>query len=168
MLIYGVHIGSALLIWLGCCIVFTRKQRHGFWAYFLLGWTLQVGLSLPVGLWQTLKGWPHIDVSGSPLWARCLTPLVGWPFNTGGYTVRWVFEATVGPLEPLVGHRSATVLSNMPYYALLMAVQASVIAAVFAFRYKRRKTLIDWVPICLGILFLINSFGNVRWFWAGT
>lgn len=168
MLILFMHIGSALSIWLASCIVFLRKRRHGFWACFLFGWALQVALSLPAGIWQALQGWPHIDVSGSSLWARCLTPLVGWPFNTGGYIVRRVFEATVGPMEPLVGHRSATVLSNMPYYAFLMAVQASIIAAVFAFRYGRRKTLIDSVPICLGLLFLINSFANVRWFWAGT
>ena len=39
-------------------------------------------------------------------------PLVGWPFNAGGYTVRWVFEATVQRLEWLVGHRSTVVFSN--------------------------------------------------------
>jgi len=107
-------------------------------------------------------------MTGSPFWLRILTPFLGWPFNTGGYTVRCLFEATVEPLELLVGHRSATVLSNMPYYLLLMAVQASIIAFVFAIRYKSRRTLLDWLPISLAILFLINSFVNVSWFWAGT
>ena len=45
------------------------------------------------------KGWPHIDVSGSPLWSRLLIPLIGWPFNAGGYTIRCIFESTVEPLE---------------------------------------------------------------------
>lgn len=168
MFMYVFHLGSALLITLSCCFVFWQKTRHKFWSYFLLGWTLQVLLSLPAGIWQAVNSWPHISIS-SPLWRRIfLIPLLGWFFNAGGYTIRCVFEATVGPLEWLVGHRSMTVLSNMPYYLFLMAIQASIIAFIFAMRYKRHKTLKDWVPICLGILFLINSFVNVRWFWAGT
>jgi len=168
MFMYVFHIGSALLILLGCCFIFLRKASRSFWVYFLLGWALQIVLSLPVGIWQAVNSWPHITLSGSPVWERLLIPLIGWFFNTGGYTVRYVFEATVVPLEWLVGQRSMTVLSNMPYYLFLMAVQVSILAFIFALRYKRRKTLKDWVPVCLGILFLINSFANVRWFWAGT
>ncbi|MHC4457632.1 MAG: hypothetical protein ACYS0I_11190 [Planctomycetota bacterium] len=168
MFIYVFHIGSALLILLGCCFIFSRKGRHSFWAYFLLGWSLQIVLSLPAGIWQAFFSWPHISTS-APLWNRIFfVPLLGWFFNAGGYTVRYVFEATVVPLEWLVGHRSMTVLSNMPYYLFLMAVQVSILALIFALRYKSRKTFRDWVPICLGILFLINSFANVKWFWAGT
>ncbi|MFB0525740.1 MAG: hypothetical protein ACETVZ_09360 [Phycisphaerae bacterium] len=163
-----LHIGSALLIWLICCVVFWKRKKRGLWTYFLLGWALQLVLSLPAGVWQGVFRWPHIS-SSAPLLARVfLTPLVGWPFNTGGYTVRCIFEATVEPLEWLVGHRSATVLSNMPYYLLLMTAQGSILAIIFAFKYKRRKNLADWVPISLAILFLINSFANVSWFWAGT
>jgi len=165
MFMYMFHIGLALLIVLGCCLVFWRKKTHGFWAYFLLGWTLEVLLSLPAGILQTFT---ISGIGGSPLWARLLVPLLGWFFNMGGYTVGYTFEATVGPLEWLVGHRSVTVLSNMPYYLFLMAVQASILACVFAVRYKHRKTFLDWVPICLGILFLANSFANLNWPWWGT
>jgi len=168
MFMYVFHIGSALLIILGCYFMFLRKAARSFWAYFLLGWTLQIVLSLPAGIWQAVFCWPHISTS-APLWRRLfLVPLLGWFFNTGGYTVRYVFEATVEPLEWLVGHRSMTVLSNMPYYLFLMAVQVSILAFVFSVRYKSRKTLVDWVPIGLAVLFLVNSFANVRWFWAGT
>ena len=168
MFVYVFHIGSALLIIFGCCFIFLRKAARSFWAYFLLGWTLQIVLSLPAGIWQAINGWPHISTS-APLWSRLfLIPLLGWFFNTGGYTVRYVFEATVGPLEWLIGHRSMTVLSNMPYYLFLMAVQVSILAFVFSVRYKHQKTLVDWVPIGLAVLFLVNSFANVRWFWAGT
>ena len=166
MIVFIFHTFLALLICCGCLFAFLRRKTHGFWAYFLLGWALQVLLSIPAGIWQGIFAWPHIDVSG--FMARILTPFVGWPFNAGGYTIRWIFEATVVPLEWLVGHRSATVLSNMPYYLFLMVFQGSIIAIIFAIRYKRRKTLKDWIPICLGILFLINSFVNVKWFWAGT
>ena len=161
-------LGAALFILLGCCIVFWRKKTHGLLAYFLVAWLLQILLSLPAGIWQAVNGWPHSGITGTPLWVRLLLPLVGSPFNTGGYTVRCVFEATVGPLEWLVGNRTTTVLSNMPYYLFLMAVQVSILAFIFAVRYKRRKTLMDWLPICLVILFLLNSFANVNWFWAGT
>ncbi|UCG58118.1 MAG: hypothetical protein JSU70_01165 [Phycisphaerales bacterium] len=168
MIFYVLHIGSALALLVSGGIVMLRKKTPGLWGCFLMGWAWQVLLSLPAGIWQTVKGWPHISVSGSPLHRFVTTALVGWPFNTGGYTVRWVFEATVERLECLVGHRSAVVFSNMPYYLFLVAVQASIIALIFALRYKRDKTLADWPVISLAILFLINSLANVRWFWAGT
>ena len=161
-------IAPALLIVLPCLVLWSKRDKRGLGSYLLLGCTFQVLLSLPVGIWQALFGWPHIDVKGSPLWGRLLMPLVGWSFNTGGYTIRWLFEATVGPLEPLVGHRSATVMNNLPYLWFLVAVQASIIALIFAMRYKRRRTLVDWLPIALGLLFLVNSLANVRWFWAAT
>jgi len=163
------HTGSALLILIAGGILQLRRKATGFLAGFVLGWMWQVLLSFPAGLWQSLKGWPHIDVSGSPLWIRfIMTPLVGWPFNAGGFTARYVFEATVEPLEWLVGHRSSTVLSNMPYYAFLLLVQGSILAAIFAWRYKEQKRHKDRFVICLGVLFLINSLLNVTWFWAGT
>jgi hypothetical protein len=168
MLMYVLHIGPALLIIFACCLVFWRWKTHGFWAYFLLGWALQILLSLPAGVYQGVFSWPHISLSASLLSRVFLIPFLGWPFNMGGYTVRCVFEATVEPLEWLVGHRSMTVLSNMPYYLFIMAVQGSILAIIFAFRYKRRRSFTDWIPIFLGILFLFNSFANVGWFWAGT
>jgi hypothetical protein len=166
MIEWFLLVGLALIIVLVCCFVFWRRKTHGFGAYFLLGWTLQILFSLPAGIWQGINAWPHISISG--LWGRFATPLFGWPFNTGGYTIRCLFEATVEPLEWLVGHRSATVLSNMPYYSFLLFVQGSILAGLFAWRYKKRRKCKDWFIICLGVLFLINSFLNVTWFWAGT
>lgn len=164
-----IHTGSALVILIAGGILLLRSKATGFCAGFILGWMWQVLLSFLAGLWQSLKGWPHIDVSGSGLWIRLImTPLVGWPFNAGGFTVRYVFEATVEPLEWLVGHRSSTVLSNMPYYAFLLLVQGSILATLFAWRYKKQRTCKDWLAICLGVLFLVNSLLNVTWFWAGT
>lgn len=108
-----VLIVPALLIVLSCLVVWLKKGKRGFASCFLLGWCLQILLSLPAGIWQALFGWPHSDVKGGPLWNRLLIPLVGWSFNAGGCTIRRLFEATVGPLEPLVGHRSETVMSKM-------------------------------------------------------
>ena len=140
MFMYMFHIGPAILTTLACCFVFWRWKTHGFWVYFLLGWTLEILLSLPAGIWQSVKGWPHINVSSSALWSILLIPLLGWPFNAGGYTIRCVFEATVEPLEWLVGHRSATVFSNMSYYAFLLFIQGGILAALFAWRYKKQRT----------------------------
>ncbi len=158
----------ALIILTAGVIVFLLGKKHGFWSYFLLGWAFQILLSLPTGFWQSLEGWPHSSVSGTPLWTRLIIPLAGWPFNAGGFTVRTVFETTVGPLESLVGHRSSTVLSNMPYYAFLLLIQGSLLAGVFAWRYRKKQTYKDWFVICIGVLFLVNSLINVRWLWAGT
>ena len=111
-----IHTGSALLILIAGGILLLRRKAAGFWMGFVLGWMWQVLLSFPAGLWQSLKGWPHIDVSGSGLWIRfIMTPLVGWPFNAGGFTARYVFEATVEPLEWLVGQ----VVDGVEQYAVL-------------------------------------------------
>jgi len=82
--------------------------------------------------------------------------------------LRSVFEASVSHLEWLVGHRSATVLSNMPYYWFLLLIQGGILAGLFAWRYRKKQTYKDWFVICMGGLFLVNSLTNVRWFWAGT
>jgi len=148
--------------------LFIRLKKRGFWVYFILGWTFQILLSLPAGIWQSLAGWPHISVSGSQLLIRLSIPIIGWPFNAGGFTVRSVFEASVSHLEWLVGHRSSTVLSNMPYYAFLLLIQGSILAGLFAWRCRKKQTCKDWFVICLVGLFLVNSLINVRWFWAGT
>ena len=168
MLYFVLHISSALVILVFGGFFLLRKKAGGFWRHFILGWFWQVVLSMPAGIWQSLKGWPSIDISSESIWMRLMTPLIGWPFNAGGLTVSCLFEITVGPLEPLVGHRSATVLSNMPYFAFLLLVQGCILAALFARRYKKRGTCKDGLIICLGVLFLANSLLNVTWFWAGT
>jgi len=165
---YVLYISPAIAILLVGSVAIFYKKATGSAGRFLQGWMWQVLLSLPAGIWQSLRGWPDADLSGSPAWARLSLPLVGWPFNAGGLTVRFVFEATVGPLEWLVGPRSATVLTNMPYYALLLIIQGSIVAGLFAWRLKKRGTCKDRFVICLGVLFLANSLLNVTWFWAGT
>ncbi|MHC4665319.1 MAG: hypothetical protein ACYS9T_05095 [Planctomycetota bacterium] len=169
MPIFILHIVTAVLI-LFVGISVARKKRRGLVSNFLLGWTFQVLLSIPAGLYQAIRSWPHISFSADSivLWRMIWVPLVGWPFNAGGLTVRWIFEATVEHLEWLVGHRSATALSNVHYFWFLLALQGSAIAILFALRYKKKGTLLDGLIAFSAGLFLINSLANVRWFWAGT
>lgn len=166
MIIFYIHTGSAIAILIAGVILLVCCKKIAFWRCFILGWFWQVLFSLPAGIWQSFAGWPHISVSS--IWSRLMIPLVGWPFNTGGLTTRLVFEATVEPLEWLVGHRTATVLSNMPYYAFLLLIQTGILAAVFAWRYKKCRTYRDVFVICMAVLFLVNSLINVTWFWAGS
>jgi len=166
MLFFIIHLMSFIVIFLASVLIFIRRKKHGLKANFLLGWAFQITLSLPAGIWQAVMGWPHINVSGSG--KRLLIPFIGWPFNAGGFTLRYVLEASVPHLEWLVGHRSATVLSNMPYYGFLLLIQGSILAGLFAWRYRKKQTYKDWFVICMGGLFLVNSLANVRWFWAGN
>ena len=90
-----IHIVVAFLIWFGCLLVLKKRvswRRRGFGGNFLLGWGLQVLLSMPAGIWQTIKGWPHISLSGSTPFNRLAIPFFGWPFNAGGYTVDFTFN----------------------------------------------------------------------------
>ena len=126
MPIFILHgVVAALILFVGIRVL--RKRQRGLASNFLLGWALQVLLSVPAGLYQAINSWPHIAFSAdSFLWWRMVwVPLVGWPFNAGGLTVSRIFEGTVEPLEWLVGHRSATVLSNVHYFWFLLAVQGS-------------------------------------------
>ena len=168
MAFFILHIISAIAILIAGGVLLVLRKKTGFGSCFVLGWFWQVLFSLPAGIWQSLSSWPHISVSGSSIWIRMTIPLVGWPFNAGGFTVRSVFEATVEPLEWLAGHRTATVMSNMPYYAFLLLIQAGILAALFAWRYKKCGTYKDRFVICMAVLFLVNSLLNVTWFWAGT
>ena len=168
MAFFFLHISSAIATLITGGVLLVIQKKHGFRSCFILGCFWQVIFSLPAGIWQSLSGWPHISTSGSSIWIRLTIPLVSWPFNAGGFTVRSLFEATVEPLEWLVGHRTATVLSNMSYYAFLLLIQVSILTALFAWRYKKRGTYKDWFVICMAVLFLVNSFLNVTWFWAGT
>ena len=165
-MILFISIIPAFLILTGGVIVFLLGKKRGFSSNFLIGWAIQILISLPAGIWQAIMGWPHIDVTGSS--KRLLIPFLGWPFNAGGFTLRLIFEASVPHLEWLVGHRSSVVLSNIPYYWFLLLIQGSILAGLFARRYRKKQTYKDWFVICMGVLFLVNSLTNVRWFWAGN
>ncbi|MHC4061499.1 MAG: hypothetical protein ACYSR6_07805 [Planctomycetota bacterium] len=169
MPIFILHALAAVLILL-VGIRVLRKRRRGLVSNFLLGWAFQVLLSIPAGLYQAIRSWPHISFGADSalLWRMVWVPLVGSPFNAAGFTVTRIFEATVRPLEWLVGHRTATVMSNVHYFWFLLAVQGCLIAVLFALRYMKKRKLLDPFIICLAVLFLINSMLNVKWFWAGT
>jgi hypothetical protein len=147
-----------VLMLLGCCLFFWLKKTYGFWTYFLLGWTLQILLSLPSGIWQSMFGWPGLTMSGTPLCRRLALPLIAWPFNTAGFSIRYILYV----LGKELWGREGVLLQ----YMLLMYLQGSIVALAFAMRYKQRKTFVDWVILCLGILFLVNSLVNVNWYWG--
>jgi len=159
MIVFYIIAAPGVLILLGCCFAFWLKKKHGFWVYFLLGWTFQILLSLPAGIWQSVFGWPGLTVSGTSLWRRVALPLIGWPFNAAGFSMRFIFFDLLG--KEIYG-REGDILE----YLLLMALQTSIVASIFAVRYKRCKTFKDWVIISLGVLFFINSIANLTWYWG--
>ena len=146
--------------------IMTETPKHSFRYWFMLGVAFQFVLSLPAGIAQSLG--VIEGISGEPLWVRLFVPFFGIPFNTGGCTIRVVFELLVEPLEFLVGHRSATVLSNLWFYLILLAGQVALVAFVFAVRCRHRRPKSDSVVIGLAVAVLVNSLLNVTWPWWGT
>lgn len=130
------------------------------------GVLVQVGLGLPAGIAQAVGVIP--GVGGEPLLTRLVLPLIALPFNVGGVTVRVAFEALVGPLEPWVGHRSATVLSNTPFYLLLLSVQVAAVTLLFGWIGRRRALTADLGAYAVALAVLANSLANVRWPWWGS
>lgn len=159
---------AAVLFVLGVVVFALRKYKKP-WGAFYMAVVLQVILSLPAGVCQALRGFPNVANCDSTLTERIfMLPFLGWIFNAGGYSVRWIFETTVEPLEWLVGFRSAVVLSNMPYYLFLAVLQIAILAFIIGARWYRKKNFFDTVVVFIVVLFVVNSFANVCWFYVGT
>jgi hypothetical protein len=159
---------ALFVVFIALGVVAIRKPERSLGRGFFMAMGAMVLLSLPAGVWQMVFSWPGISSGGDSVWRRLIIPFFGWPFNAGGWTVRWFFETTVEPLEWLVGHRSATVLSNMPYYGVLLLIQMSALAVIAALLLRRNSGTAHGLLIGLVLLFLLNSMINVQWFWAGT
>ena len=131
-----------------------------------VGYQLLIGIA--VGVVQSvtlLMGLHSITIN----WIGALIiPIFGIPFNTGGFTIRLIFEALVESLESIVGHRSATVLSNFPFYLVLLLIQMIVVAVIVYTRYKKTKKLKDWLILTAFAFVLINGLINIMWPWWGT
>ena len=139
---------------------------------FGLGVALAFGGQLLIGfvvsviqVCSLLMGFHATSIGGV---AAVLSLIIGIPFNAGGFTVRVAFEALVGPLEFLVGNRTTTVMSNLPLYLSLLVLQMAFVAVVVAARYRRKKTMRDWIFIAVGILLLLNGLANIMWPWWGS
>jgi len=141
-------------------------RPRGFVRGLVGGLLIQAVMGLPAGIAQAVGVIP--GVGGEPLGTRLLLPLISLPFNIGGVTVRAAFEALVGPLEPWVGHRSATVASNVPFYLLLLSVQVLAVTLLFGGIGRRRALSADLRAHALALAVLANSLANVRWPWWGS
>lgn len=151
---YWIALAAGPLILLAAGLVYRLNRLRSFWVCFLWGWALQVILSLPAGLWQAVTSWGYSPSHFVPTKEDLLIPLLGWPFNAAGVSVRAF----------VLGLRSHW-LNEPAVYFSAMIYQASVIALIFAWRYANRRTLRDPVIIVLAVLFLVNSLINVDWEW---
>jgi len=132
-----------------------------------IGYQFLTGIA--VGIVQSvtlLMGMHSTTMSG--IATLLIVPIFGTPFNTGGFTIRLIFEALVEPLESIVGHRSATVLSNFPFYLVLLFIQIAIVTMLVFIRYRKTKTFKDWLIITVFIAVFINGLMNIMWPWWGT
>ena len=165
MLLTILHL--ALNVALLVCVGMLVFKREGRWPLYhvMCGLGLVYVASLPAGIAQAAGLIDGLD--GNPWWMRLALPFFATPYNMGGWTVKCVFEVSVGPLEWLVGHRSATVLSQWPLWWFLMAVQSSAVATAIGWRLRLGKGLRDRVVVLCVVGVLVNSVMNVRYPWWG-
>ena len=131
-----------------------------------LGYQLLTGVAVGIVQAVTLIMGMH---STTINWVVALiTPIFGAPFNTGGFTVRLIFEALVEPLESVVGHRSATVLSNLPFYLVLLLIQMTVLTLILFWGYRRTGGIKNRITVIVLMLVLTNGLMNIMWPWWGT
>jgi hypothetical protein len=90
---------------------------------------------------------------------------VPWPVHVAGVSVRVFFEETV---QQLTGQRQSTLADNIPYFAVLMLIQAVVLSILFLRRYRAALTLRDLGIAGIAVFVAINSLSNIRWSWWGT
>ncbi len=177
--IFTMVLGLAILI--ACALIFLLKERHGLGDYFILGWGLQVLLSLPAGIWQVITGWGHLTFIP---WSLIFMPKVGswqavvrWGYLCLGACKTfilapisaWIFNMTGMSVKIVLGlseYEFWRSRESMLWYLLAALVQGTALAWLFACRYGKRRTFKDWVVISLGILFLANSLANVDFCWS--
>jgi Na+-transporting NADH:ubiquinone oxidoreductase subunit NqrE len=66
------------------------------------------------------------------------------------------------------GHRRDTMMDNLGWYLLLTAAQTAVLAAVVAWRLRRRARLVDPVVLAVGAGVAVDAFAGTGWPWWGT
>lgn len=152
---------SGVVILVACGFIFWLKKKHGFLDYFVLGWALQLLLSLPVGIWQSVTGWGFLSFSWK---GHLVLPLVGWPFNMTGLSGRMIFDS-FGKELGLFGKAVFGSTSIFDVYLFLALLQGTVLALLFAWRYMKCRTFKDWLIIGLGVIFLLNSLINAGFCW---
>lgn len=135
------------------------------WLHLALCILAGIALQIVIGAFvSSIQGWTmlagfhstSIDTSSLPLiW------VLGIPFNTGGLTVRVVFEV-------LATGRSSTVMSHLALYAPLLLLQIVVVGLVIGRHLHRRRTWKDVHLAIIAALLVLNSLLNLAWPWWGT
>jgi hypothetical protein len=91
--------------------------------------------------------------------------LVGWWVLSGGASVIALFEASA---EAISGHRSATLLDNLPWYWVLLALQWGILVTLllphFGARFRWSSPRL-WL---IGGAVALNSALGIQWPWWGT
>jgi len=157
----------ALPLFATCFALFFAHRDRGIAFNAIVGAAVQFLLALPAGFAQVTVV-PIPGLSGENWREIASIPVLAAPFNMGGLTVRGAFELLVEPLEFLVGHRSATVMSNFGFFLVLLAIQVGAVALLFAYLRQRRGAWLDTRIGALAAVLLINSLANVRWPWWGS
>lgn len=125
----------------------------------LKGFGIQFLIAFFIGVIQAL--FVLEGLGGNPLWIQPLVTLYSVPYNMGGLTVRFIFEA-------LVTDRQFVVQDSLPQYFSILTVQVGLICYLFAVRYRARGKLLDPGILALGVLYVLNSALNITWPWWGS
>lgn len=158
----GVLVGCAALLSLH------PEGRSGGY-FFLLGLAFQFIVATCASVVQAVcMGFGLLGVSLSDKGQLLVLPFIGVPFNLGGFSVARVFESTIGSVESIFGERTSTVMSNLPYYLILLSVQVLIVAIVIGWRARRKQSLKDWLCLSIGALLLVNALVNIKWAWWGS
>ena len=120
---------------------------------------VQVVPALIAGAIQALGVIPGLG-GNDPL-VRLLVPLLGLPFNIGGFFVCSIFEA-------LATERSSTAMDSLHIYMPLLAVHIAILAGLMVWRYDKVSRIRDPLLIGISVFIVLNSFFNITWPWWGT
>ncbi len=164
VVIMGLYLTVACVVLWRCYQLMNRPWRRlKMGRLFVIGLGLQIVLSLPMGLWQTIheQYWVHFNMKVCPGWLRLLTPLTHWPINVAGYTVHCVFESFMGQNSRYLNTGNAIPLMQLLFFTLFAFSQASMVSLAWAWRYKQCRKVSDWGLATVLILFLGNA---VMWF----
>ncbi len=125
-------------------------------AYAAHALAIQTIIGLLTGVAQAFGAVAGIDNG----FVRLLVPLLGLSYNTGGVSVRFLYEA-------IARDRTVVVMGD-PIYFVLLAIQVGVICLAFVHLMPRKEWPVKSLRYFIIGILVINSALNISWPWWGT
>jgi hypothetical protein len=150
------------MAWGTVCFFLNRRDRLSYQLLRALGWISLCALPVPfvAAISKMLRDGEWAEAFLHFAIAPLITPIF-----LGGQTVVSLFEENV---RNWTGHRRDTMFDNAHVFFGLVLIQALILCAIVAWRFRRGKTWRDPLVLGVGVFVTVNGLLTMDWPWYGT